>query len=98
MFQDLLLFMNLNSCLFLIKPSRGTSQQDKREMKCLCSEAVQACESIRMDEKQSLLVKFSALCPVVKNTLRKVKVRRCLQQQEENMLSKQSAEALILLQ
>ena len=54
---------------------------------------VQACESLRMDEKQSLLVKFSALCPVVKKYIEKGEGKKMFAAAGRKHVEKQSAEA-----
>jgi len=58
--------------------------------------AVQACENLRMDEKQSLLVKFSALSPVVKKYIEKGDGKKMFAAAGRKHVEKQSAEAFEL--
>lgn len=64
---------------------------DGKEMDLL--RAVQACENLRMDEKQSLLVKVSALSPVVKNYIEKGDGKKMFAAAGRKHIEKQSADA-----
>ena len=54
---------------------------------------VQACESLRMDEKQSLLVKFSALSPVVRKFIEKGDGKKMFAAAGRKHVAKQAADA-----
>jgi transcription elongation GreA/GreB family factor len=55
--------------------------------------AVQACENLRMDEKQSLLVKFSALSPAVKDFIEKGDGKKMFAAAGRKHVEQQSADA-----